>query len=213
MTAHGLLKGRAHTRGGFTLAELLVAIAVMGILSYATSMIYFSVLHIHDDYIWRLAPYDEATAGVTRLTDELREAMLIEFHGPDCLIVTLPEKDGDGSYLLTAGEGGYTLSGGDSVAFYLSDETGSTGAEGNCLWKAVKGRGETAFTPRIKLADDIHPELNPIAPETGEPEPMFTYWPDAVRLWGVEIWVTSVAVVRGEARTQTAHSEVYLRNL
>jgi len=200
-------------RRGVTLAELLIAICLMGILAYATSMIYFSVLHIYNENIWRLPPYDEATAAVERMTKELQGAMLIYDHGTQGIIVVMPQKDANGDNVLTLGAEGYSLTQGDLVAFYLSDETGAIGAQGNCLWKAIQRPGETTFTPRIKIASNIHPELNPTDPSTGYPRPMFKYWPDDVRLWGVELWVTSVTMVKGEAKTQTAHSEAYLRNL
>jgi hypothetical protein len=34
-----------------------------------------------------------------------------------------------------------------------------------------------------------------------------------VRLYGVEMWVTSVSELKGELKPQTAHIECYLRNL
>lgn len=200
-------------RAGVTLAELLVAVGLMSILAYASSMIYFSTLHVYNDHVWRLTPYDEATAAITRVSEELREAMLIDAHSDQAIVVTLPVKDANGDCLLTLGEDGYTLTQGDRIAFYLSDDTGALDAEGNCLWKAIMAQGESTFIPRIKVADDIHPELNPIDPDTGQPQPMFKYWPDDVRLWGVGLYMTSISVVRGETRTQTAGSEVYLRNL
>jgi hypothetical protein len=65
----------------------------------------------------------------------------------------------------------------------------------------------------VKIADSIHEELNPTDPATGLPRTMFKYWPDLTRLWGIEMWMTSTATVHGRAKTQTAHSESYLRNL
>ena len=202
-----------HRTSGVTLAELLIAVGLMGILAYGCSMIYFSVLNIYNDQIWRLPPYDEATAAVDRLTKELQEAMLIYAHGTSSIIVVMPQKDSNGDNVLTLGTEGYALTQGDLVTFYVSDDTGAIGATGNCLWKAIQRQGETTFTPRIMIANNIHPELNPTDPDTGLPRPIFRYWPDDVRLWGVELWATSTSTVHGQAKTQTAHSEVYLRNL
>jgi hypothetical protein len=69
------------------------------------------------------------------------------------------------------------------------------------------------FTPKKKLADNVHPELNPTDPNTGQPKPMFTYYPDETRLYGVEMLITATSRVYGHEQTQTADTEVYLRNL
>ncbi len=209
---YGLAHRRTSRRRGFTLPELMVAAGVMGILAYGTSMIYFSVLKIYNQQIWRLPPYDAATAAVKRVADEMRDAMLIEEHGENYIIFVTPLKDTNRENVLTLGADGYHLTQGDAVMFYLSDATGAVGVEGNCLWKAVKSPGDESFAPRIKIADNIHPELNPADPATEQPRAMFKYWPDDVRLWGVEVWMTSTAAVHGQTKTQTAHSESYLRN-
>jgi len=208
-----LIKRTTSSRRGLTLPELIVAMSVMALLAFVISMIYFSVLKIHREHAWRLPPYDEATRAVDRLCNELRQAMLIETHAADWIVVVVPEKDANRDNILTLTAEGYVLSQGDHVAFYLSDDTGTIGAEGNCLWKAVQPQGATGFTPSVKVAENIHPELNPTDPNTGLPRDMFTYWPDETRLWGVEVWCTSTATVGQETRTQTAHSEAYLRNL
>ncbi len=200
-------------RSGFTLAEVLLAGTLMAMIAYATSTIYFSTLNIYNETIWRLPPYDEATYAVNRMTDEMREAMLIESFGPSYIVAVLPQKGMSGDYTLTLGPSGYSLSLGDRVALYMSDATGALDTEGNCLWLGIQPQGETSFSRTRKLAENIHPELNPVDPATGLARPMFTYWPDEVRLWGVEMWVTSTALVHGQSMTQTAHSEVFLRNL
>lgn len=205
---------RLRGRRGVTLMELMVAVGLMGILAYSTSMIYFSVLNIYTKQIWKLPPYDAATAAVQRVSKEIREAMQIDSHGSTYLVVVMPQKSSDRENVLTLGEdGNYHLTQGDYVRYYLSNATGSLDATGNCLWKAVKPQGTEVFTPKVKIADNIHPELNPVNADTGSPHAMFKYWPDETRLWGVETWMTSTEVVHGQAKTQSAHSESYLRNL
>ena len=211
----GLARHSATRRdGGFTLPELLVAMAVMGCLAWTVSLIYFSVLGVYNKNIWRLRPYDEATKAVERVAKEVREAMLIDSAGTSGLTVIMPEKDANReNVLVDDGQGHLVLSQGDWVAFYLSDNTGAMGATGHCLWKAVKPKGAASFVPRVKIAEDIHPELNPVDPTTGLTRPMFTYWPDVTRLWGVEMWITSTSTVHGQLQPQTAHTESFLRNL
>jgi len=199
---------------GFTLPELLVAMAVMGVLAWTVSLIYFSVLSVYNKNMWKLRPYDEATKAVERVAKEMRGAMLIDTAGATSMIAVMPEKDASrDNVLIDDGTGQLALSQGDWVAFYLSNSTGSIGATGHCLWMAVKPKGGAAFVPKVKIAEDVHPELNPTDPATGLPRPMFTYWPDVTRLWGVEMWITSTSIVHGQLQPQTAHTECYLRNL
>lgn len=206
-------RSRLRCRRGVTIIELMIACGLMAVLGYTSSMVYFSVLHTYNDKIWKIPPYDNATAAVKRLSRELPEGMLIESAAADRIVLVMPLKNSERENVLTLTESGYVLSQGERVCFYLSDATGALDATGNCLWKAVKPVGGTDFVPRIMIASSIHPELNPIDPATNLPRPMFTYRPDEVRLWGVEMWMTSIATVHGETRTQTAHTEVYLRNL
>lgn len=198
---------------GFTLPELLVAMAVMGALAWTISMIYFSVLSIYNRNMWKLRPYDEATKAVERITDEAREAMIIQTDTPGELRMVLPEKDANRDNVLVSTSLGLALSQGDVVVIYMSDQTGAYGAAGHCLWKGVQPKGTIELVPKVMIADDIHPELNPVNPATGQPRPLFKYWPDTRHLWGVEMWITSTALVRGHVQTQTAHGESYLRNL
>jgi hypothetical protein len=132
------------------------------------------------------------------VTRDLRGAMQIHDHGAQAIVAIVPQRDANHDNVLALGaDNQYYLVQGDYVAIYLSDQTGSLTATGNCLWKAVKHQGEANFTPRVKIADNIHPELNP----------------DETHLWGVEVWMTSTGVVHGQTLTQTAHSESFLRNL
>jgi hypothetical protein len=196
-----------------TLVEVLVAMGVMGILAYACAAVYFSQMRTYNEYALKLPPYDEATRSVDRVTNELRGAMMIESATDTSIVVVMPLRDVNGDNVLVEGAEGFTIAPGNRVAFYLSDASGSMEATGNYLWKAIQHPDELAFTPRIMLGENIHPELNPVDPLTNQPHVMFKYWPDEVRLYGVEMWMTSVATSGHQTETQTAHSETYLRNL
>jgi len=204
-----------------TLVELLVCMAMLAAMVFAISMIYFSCLKVNQRSAWKLPPYDEATVAVEDMTRRLREAMLIDSFSANWLIVVMPRKTSNHENMLTLIDGNLSLTAGDMYCFYLSDADGTltfdidgnVTSTGNYLWLARKPYGETSFTPRKIVGENIHPELNPEDEATGLPKPMFRYYPDEVRLWGVEMCVTSTSVVHGESRTQTAGSEVYLRNL
>jgi len=212
MEDHGPRCKRRRSRG-ITLVELLISMSILSALLAGVSLIYFSCLKTYLRSAWKLPPYDEATMAVGEMTRRLREAMLIDSFGPAWLVVVVPRKDTNGDNVLASVDGTLSLVPGKRLAFYLSDDSGSLGSSGNDLWMAVKEEGSDFFVPKKRIAENIHPELNPVDPSTGQPRPMFRYWPDEVRLWGVEIWVTSTSRVYGQLRTQTTHSEVYLRNL
>jgi hypothetical protein len=196
-----------------TLVELLVSMSILAGLLFGLSMIYFSCLKIHLQTAWKLPPYDEATMAVSEMTRHMQEGMLIEGFGTDWLIAAIPRKDANRDFVLVSDGDSLSVVAGRRIAFYLSDDSGSMSTDGNTLWMAIKEEGAESFTPRKKIAENIHPELNPINPQTGQVRPMFRYWPDETRLWGVEMWITSTAQVYGQQQTQTSHSEVYLRNL
>jgi hypothetical protein len=208
-------------RAGTTLIELVVCMVMLAGLMFAISMIYFSCLKVNQRAAWKLPPYDAATLSVEDMTRRLREAMLIDSYGNNWLIVVMPRKDSNHDNLLTLTSGTLSLTAGDMYCFYLTDANGTLNFDadgnvtstGNYLWLAIKPYGATSFSPHKLIGENIHPELNPTDPDTGQPQAMFRYYPDEVRLWGVAMCVTSISVVHGQSRSQTASSEVYLRNL
>jgi hypothetical protein len=143
---------------------------------------------------------------------DLRLAMRVDQAETTRLVVTLPLQDSEHRNVITIHDGVPRLSNGDQIMFYLSNETGSLYAQGNCLWKAVKPAGGAHFVPRKKIAEGIYPERNPIDPDTGYPMPMFVYWPDMLHSRGVQMTVT--AIYKGGPHTyqRTEIAEAYLRN-
>ncbi len=198
---------------GFTLIELIVSMSVMSLLTFGLSMIYFSCLKTYQNSYWKMPPYDEATVATQEIAQKLQGAMLIDSFGTDWLIAVMPQLDANRDIVLDNDDGDLSMTAGNKLFFYLSDESGSMTTQGNMLWMAVKEAGAEEFVPKKQIAENVHPELNPIDPATGEVRPMFRYWPNADHLWGVEMWITSTTNVHGELRPQTAYSEVYLRNL
>jgi prepilin-type N-terminal cleavage/methylation domain-containing protein len=200
---------------GFTIIELIVSMSILAILLFGLSMIYFSSYRVYLRTAWKLPPFDAATLATESMTRELRGAMLIDSFGSNWLVAVMPRKDNNRDNIIYADPNGGSLSLviGDEIRFYMSNSTGSLDADGNCLWMAVKPYGQSMFTPKKKLADNIHPELNPTDPNTGQPKPMFTYYPDETRLYGVEMLITATSRVYGHEQTQSADTEVYLRNL
>lgn len=204
---------RPSRRRGTTLIELLVSMSILSILLFGVSLIYFSSLKAYARTAWKLPPYDEATLGVQDISRRLREAMLVAECADNYVVVVMPKKDDNGDNELLNVDGELRLVQGNQLRFYLSDSTGTIGHTGHDLWMAVQPYGTVGFTPKKKIAENIHPELNPDDPTIDQPQALFKYYPDETRLWGIEVMLTSVATVHGQSKTQTASSEVYLRNL
>jgi prepilin-type N-terminal cleavage/methylation domain-containing protein len=204
---------RPSGRRGQTLIELLVSMSILSVLLFGVSLIYFSSLKAYARTAWKLPPYDEATMGVQEVSRRLREAMLVADCGDNYVVVVMPKKDSNGDNILINVDGELRLVQGNQMRYYLSDSTGTIGHEGHDLWMALQPYGTVGFTPKKMIAENIHPDLNPTDPVTDQPQALFKYYPDETRLWGIEVMLTSIATVHGQSKTQTADSEVYLRNL
>ena len=214
MTGVRQLRPRSQDKqSGFSLVETLFATAIVIGLLIVVSIIYFACLRTYLRNYWQLPPYDTATRSVDELTNTMRKAMLVEQSSANTIVVVLPKTNSQGENILELDGEDMHLVMGDQVMFYLSNESGTIGTSGHCLWKAVKPLGMTSFTPRRQIAEDIYPEHNPTDPSTCQPKSMFKYWPDDTRLWGIEITITAIASQQGQHSYQTAVGEIYLRNL
>jgi len=200
------------SRAGVTLPELLIVMVTFTVVMGAVF-----VLHLQSLRTWYRA-HAEATAeeraawAVEQMSWDLRLAMRVDEAQPTWIVVTLPLQDDNHDNVITVQDCIPRLSNGDQVMFYLSDDTGSLGAQGHCLWKAVKPVGGSHFLPRKKIAEGIYPQENPIDPDTGQPRPMFVYWPDMLHSRGVEMTVTAIHKGGPHTYQRTEIAEAYLRN-
>jgi hypothetical protein len=194
------------------LAELMVVMVAFVVITAAIFGLYLQCLRIWYRSDAEATAEQRAAWAVDQMSWDLRSALRVDEALPTRLTFTMPLQDANHDNVITIVDDVPRLSNGDMIMFYLSDESGSLTTEGNCLWKAVKPVGADSFQPRKKIAEDIYPELNPTDPGTGEPLPMFVYWPDALHTKGVQMAVT--AQVKGGPHTyqRTEIAEAYLRN-
>jgi hypothetical protein len=131
-----------------------------------------------------------------RLAPTLRAALRVDPSRSSTtrLTVILPRLDAGGNCILP-------LEDGDSYSFYLSDLTGSTGATGTVLWRAVNGVPDSAWSLR---GGDAKVDL-------GTSGLSFGYLPstDPER---VELRISTTQSEGSLSVAHTATTEVYLRN-
>jgi prepilin-type N-terminal cleavage/methylation domain-containing protein len=199
-------------RAGVTLPELMIVMVMFSIILAAIFVLYLQSLRTWQRTNAEATAEECAAWAVEQMSWDLRLAMRVDDAGTTRLVVTLPLQDSEHRNVITVVDGIPRLSNGDQIMFYLSNDTGSMDAQGDCLWKAVKPAGATYFTPRKKIAEGINPALNPVDPDTGQPTAMFVYWPDMLHSRGVQMTVTTVFKGGPHTYQRTETAEAYLRN-
>ncbi len=206
-----------HKRG-VTLAEALTVAVVLGIVFASVSAIYS--MSMRGWYLGTAETFAEQKASwvIRRMGPDLRQAMSVTPAAPPndsvYLVLQIPAKSydtGEGAYLNQVAVDGYGdpyLVPGNYVVYYRGNENGSLDDSGDRLWRKVAAPDGTVLKEQV-LADNVADNPND---DTGNPKPMFIYWPDIYRLRSVEITVT-VLESRGhrEAR-KTVTGELSLRN-
>jgi type II secretory pathway pseudopilin PulG len=205
--------------GGYTLAEALVSMTILGILLVGVSSLYFASYRL-----WRRGePANTAeraaALAVQRMVPDLRSGLLAsELDSPNNLTgirIRLPARTWDASeaghlnVILTDAVGAPYLAAGDYVLYYRGTEYGYATPTGSVLWR-VLAQPDGHILRQTKLVENVVD--NPPLPGQTEPKPMFLYWPDVTRLKSVEITVTVREAMGSESATVTMLSELTLRN-
>jgi hypothetical protein len=132
-----------------------------------------------------------------------------------CIAVRLPAKtydSGQGAYLnqvAVDAEGVPYLVEGDYAVYYRGDAEGNIAVDGDRIWRRlVSGTDGTVIKEQV-IADNIIDNPND---DTGNPKPMFIYWPDIYRLRSVEVTVTVQERQGNRTATKTMNGELTLRN-
>ncbi len=184
-------------RQGLTLIEVLTSISVLAILSVGVSMLYIQALKMYQRGQCETTARDKAALALEKIIPEIREAFNVDYPGPGLIMFTMPAKNADGSYVVSATT--KTLQAGSQVAIYQSDQTAAFNVPGHYIWRATRPDGSSAWTPTGTLMDDIE-------------DLTFTYSPSITQLELVQVAIT---VGEGQApgyfnRTEVA--EVWIRN-
>jgi len=187
----------APRRQGLTLIEVLTSISVLAILSVGVSMLYIQALKMYQRGQCESTARDKAALALEKIIPEIREAFNVDYPGPGLIMFTMPAKNTDGSYVVSATT--KTLVAGAQVAIYQSDQTAALNVAGHYIWRATRPDSSAAWTPTGTLMDDIE-------------DLTFTYSPSTTQLELVQ-----VAITVGEGQSpgyfnRTEVAEVWIRN-
>jgi uncharacterized iron-regulated membrane protein len=206
-------------RGGVTLPEVLAAMMVFMVISGTVSAIYTTAMRSW--YVGAAENYAEqkASLAVQRMVPDLQQGMAVTAasapYDTVCIAVQLPARTYDGgegvylNQLAVDAEGKPYLLQGDFAVYYRGDEDGNISLTGDRMWRRIIRASDGATTRQQMLADHI---VDNPDDDTGNPKPMFIYWPDIYRLRSVEVTVTVQEEYGHRIATKTMNGELALRN-
>jgi prepilin-type N-terminal cleavage/methylation domain-containing protein len=213
--------GRAGVRrraAGFTLPEVMTAMVVMVIVIGGIAAIYMASMRMWYRGAAENYAQQNASWAVQRIVPEVREGLSVTTAGSPyesvCIVVRLPSKvydSGEGTYLnevATDAYGDPYLVPGGWAMYYRGTEYGSISLEGDRLWRFYIGSDGMTYKQQV-VAENI---VDNPPDGTGNPKPMFIYWPDIYRLESVEITVTTHEEIGHRVAEATMRGEVNLRN-
>ena len=203
---------------GVTLPEVLTAAIVLAVIVGSVSAIYAAAMR--GWYTGASLTYAEQKASwvIQRMAPDIQQALSItpasSPYDTLCIAAQLPAKAYDsysGVYLnqvSTDADGKPYLIPGNYTVYYRGDEYGNLDLDGDRIWRRLTLPDGTL----IKQQEIVDNVVDNPDDGTGNPKPMFIYWPDIYRLRSVEVTVT-VEETRGH-RTATASmtGELTLRN-
>lgn len=208
----------ARRTSGVTLPEVLTAVMVLMVIAGSVSAIYSAAMGTWYRGATETYAEQKASWAIQRMMPDLRQGMSVtpasSPYDDICIAVQIPAKafdTGEGVYLnqvgVDAGGSPYLIAG-NHVVYYRGDENGNLTLQGDRIWRRLADSGGTVLKQQV-IADNVVD--NPVD-GTGNPKPMFIYWPDIYRLRSVEVTVT-VEETRGHQTERTTMvGEIALRN-
>ena len=212
--------GASTSRGaaGFTLPEVMTAIVVMAIVIGGIAAIYMASMRMWYRGAAETYAQQGASWAVQRIVPEVREGLSVTTAGSPyesvCIVVRLPNKvydSGEDTYLNEVAADAYGnpyLVPGGWVVYFRGNEYGSISLEGDRLWRLFVGSDGVTYKQQV-VAENI---VDNPPDGTGNPKPMFIYWPDIYRLESVEVTVTTHEEMGHRVAEATMRGEVNLRN-
>jgi len=215
------MRRRTHRRRiGVTLPEVLAATMVLSVVVGSVSAIYNSALRTWYTGASENYAQQKASLAVQRMVPDLQQGLSVtpasSPYDTICIAVRLPAKtyeSGQGVYLnqlAVDAEGKPYLLQGDWAVYYRGNQYGHISLTGDRIWRRLVRSSDGAILKQQMIADSIVD--NPVDPSTGNPKPIFIYWPDIYRLRSVEVTVTVEEEHGHRTATKTMNGETALRN-
>ena len=120
---------RLKSNSGFTLAEVITAVAVMTCVLGCTVLMMITSMHTFDKATTKAYTDTDAIMAMNKIVSDVREATQVKIIGGGTrLRVIFPKKDGEAydRHIPDTSE---------QVDYYLSDSTGVPGQSGTNLWR------------------------------------------------------------------------------
>jgi hypothetical protein len=183
-----------------TLIELMISAGVMSIILGAVLVLQLQGLRMYQDVSARDWGTFKAATAVGRMEEEIEGCYRVTAGYASDITFTNPLTQLN--TVLSVPVPVQPLTAGDTVRYYLSDNTGQFGRPGTYLWRAVKAPGATSYTATL-LAN-------------GVTKLTLTYTlGEAPRNWSVQqvgLQVQASVKQGGTTRLSTHSSKIVLRN-
>ena len=187
----------AKQRRGVTLVEAMIAMGIMLVMMAAGATLYIAALNMYQQGTSLTMAHERGSLAMQRMTNDIREAINVDYPGPHAIMITMPAKDANGYNVVNTTT--KTLVPGYQEAFYYANDSGYPMANGTTLWKAVRPAGATDWERIEQLSPGVV-ALN------------FTYAPSIEFLELVKLELTIEAKEGPKTYRQSLVEEVYLRN-
>ncbi len=203
---------------GFTLVEVVVVITVLAGLLGSVLAIYFMGMQSWRRGVPEGRTRELAAWALKRMDPDIRQAMALTAFPAPCngygITLRLPARtydSGEQTYFNTisvGGDGRPYLVQGNQVSYYRGDAAGSASLSGDRIWRVLTTSegGELRREVIVQGVVDNAPDA------TGNPKPMFIYWPDMYRLKSVEVTVNIRMTEAGRTAAAQISGETALRN-
>jgi Tfp pilus assembly protein PilW len=188
---------RRHTRGGVTLVEAMIAVSIMLLITGACGSLYIMCLKMYQQGVSLTMAHERAQVAMQLMRSSIREAMNVDYPGPNAVIVTVPAKDANGHNMIDPATG--SLVAGEQVSFYYASDSGMPLANGTTLWRATRPAGTETWQRIECLAENVD-SLN------------FEYSPSLDMLELVKLELTVRAKEGPNEHIQTLVEQVLIRN-
>ncbi len=192
-----MYRSYGRVRCGVTLVEAVIGMGIMVLLVGAGGALYIAALNMYNQGTSLTMAHERGALACQLMSNDIREALNVDYPGPNAVVITMPAKDNSGHYVLNLAT--KTLVPGIQEAFYYADDSGFPNANGTTLWRATRSAGATEWERIEQLAPGVK-SLN------------FTYAPSIEFLELVRMELTIEAEEGPRVYEQSLTEEVYLRN-